>query len=44
VNNWEVIRGGSPPNELDGEAMAWGVKAYSTRLKSLAAELLTAGS
>ena len=24
------------PNELDGEAMAWGVKAYSTRLQDLA--------
>jgi NAD(P)-dependent dehydrogenase (short-subunit alcohol dehydrogenase family) len=44
VENWAAIRGGSIPNELDGEAMAWGVKAYSTRLQALAAQLLTAGS
>jgi hypothetical protein len=36
------IRAGAPPNELDGEAMAWGVKAYSTRLGELAAQLQTA--
>jgi hypothetical protein len=41
--NWDRIRDHSLPNELDGEAMAWGVKAYSTRLKALAAELQTAG-
>jgi hypothetical protein len=29
------------PNELDGEAMAWGVRAYSSRLQALAAELET---
>jgi hypothetical protein len=32
------------PNELDGEAMAWGVKAYSTRLQELAAQLQDAES
>jgi hypothetical protein len=42
--NWDRIRGGSLPNELDGEAMAWGVKAYSDRLRELAAQLQTAGS
>jgi NAD(P)-dependent dehydrogenase (short-subunit alcohol dehydrogenase family) len=42
--NWDRIRGDSLPNELDGEAMAWGVKAYSTRLQALAAQLQTAGS
>ena len=44
VGNWDRIRGGSLPNELDGEAMAWGVKAYSARLRELAAQLQTAGS
>ena len=44
ATNWDVIRNGSPPNELDGEAMAWGVKAYFTRLQALAAQLQTAGS
>ena len=39
AGNWELIRDGSLPNELDGEAMAWGVKAYSTRLQDLAAQL-----
>ena len=39
VENWASIRDGSLPNELDGEAMAWGVKAYSTRLMDLAAQL-----
>ncbi|MFZ0718085.1 TetR/AcrR family transcriptional regulator [Mycobacterium sp.] len=34
ANNWADIRGGSLPNELDGEAMAWGVQAYSTRLQA----------
>jgi NAD(P)-dependent dehydrogenase (short-subunit alcohol dehydrogenase family) len=43
-HNWDRIRGGSLPNELDGEAMAWGVKAYSTRLQALAAQLQTSGS
>jgi NAD(P)-dependent dehydrogenase (short-subunit alcohol dehydrogenase family) len=42
ASNWEQIRDSSLPNELDGEAMAWGVQAYSTRLKALAAELETA--
>ena len=37
--NWDLIRDRSLPNELDGEAMAWGVNAYSSRLKALAAEL-----
>lgn len=37
--NWERIRDGSLPNELDGEAMVWGVQAYSARLKDLAAQL-----
>jgi hypothetical protein len=41
--NWDRIGDQSLPNELDGEAMAWGVKAYSTRLQALAAELQTAG-
>ena len=40
--NWDRIRDTSLPNELDGEAMAWGVQAYSARLKALAAELETA--
>ena len=31
AGNWNRIRDGSLPNELDGEAMAWGVKAYSAR-------------
>ena len=44
ATNWDSIRDGSPPNELDGEAMAWGVKAYSTRLQALAAQLQTAES
>jgi NAD(P)-dependent dehydrogenase (short-subunit alcohol dehydrogenase family) len=44
AGNWDVIRGGSLPNELDGEAMAWGIKAYSTRLQELAAQLQTAES
>jgi NAD(P)-dependent dehydrogenase (short-subunit alcohol dehydrogenase family) len=44
ADNWELVREGSLPNELDGEAMAWGVKAYSTRLQALAAELMSAGS
>src|ERR1700754_2159068 len=39
ADNWADIRGGSLPNELDGEAMAWGVKAYSNRLQDLAAQL-----
>jgi hypothetical protein len=42
--NWELVRDGSLPNELDGEAMAWGVKAYSTRLQELAAQLQDAES
>jgi len=42
--NWDRIRDTSLPNELDGEAMAWGVKTYSTRLKALAAELETAST
>ena len=42
--NWELIRDGSLPNELDGEAMAWGVKAYSARLQGLAAQLRDAES
>ena len=44
ANNWADIRAGSLPNELDGEAMAWGVQAYSTRLQALAAQLQTSGS
>lgn len=32
---------GVTKGELDGEAMAWGVRAYSTRLKDLAAPLQT---
>src|SRR5271168_431557 len=42
--NWDQIRDHSLPNELDGEAMAWGVRAYSARLKALAAELETASA
>lgn len=42
--NWQEIRDGSVPNELDGEAMAWGVKAYSKRLQGLAAQLDSADS
>jgi NAD(P)-dependent dehydrogenase (short-subunit alcohol dehydrogenase family) len=41
ATNWDIIRNGSPSNELDGEAMAWGVKAHSTRLQALAAQLQT---
>jgi hypothetical protein len=44
ASNWADIRAGSLPNELDGEAMAWGVQAYSTRLQALAAQLQTSGS
>ena len=44
ADNWATIRGGSPPNELDGEAMAWGVQAYSTRLQALAAQLQASGT
>ncbi|HET6737153.1 SDR family NAD(P)-dependent oxidoreductase [Mycobacterium sp.] len=44
AGNWERIRDGSLHNELDGEAMAWGVKAYSTRLQDLAAQLQDAES
>jgi len=44
AGNWELVRDGSLPNELDGEAMAWGVKAYSTRLLELAAQLQDAES
>jgi hypothetical protein len=44
AGNWELIRDGSLPNELDGEAMAWGVKAYSARLQGLAAQLRDAES
>jgi NAD(P)-dependent dehydrogenase (short-subunit alcohol dehydrogenase family) len=44
ANNWTDIRGATLPNELDGEAMAWGVKAYSARLQALAAQLQTSGS
>jgi hypothetical protein len=36
ASNWADIRAGSLPNELNGEAMAWGVQAYSTRLRSMA--------
>jgi NAD(P)-dependent dehydrogenase (short-subunit alcohol dehydrogenase family) len=39
ARNWDRIRVSSIPNELDGEAMAWGVKAYSARLQDLAAQL-----
>jgi NAD(P)-dependent dehydrogenase (short-subunit alcohol dehydrogenase family) len=42
AGNWELIREGSLPNELDGEAMAWGVKAYSGRLHDLAVQLQAA--
>jgi len=42
--NWVRIRDGSLPNELDGEAMAWGVQGYSARLQALAAQLQTAES
>jgi hypothetical protein len=42
AGNWDLIRDGSLPNELDGEAMAWGVKAYSARMQDLAAQLATA--
>lgn len=44
ASGWDCIRDGSLPNELDGEAMAWGVKAYSTRLQDLAAQLQDAES
>ena len=44
ADNWADIRGRSLPNELDGEAMSWGVQAYSTRLQALAAQLQTSGS
>jgi NAD(P)-dependent dehydrogenase (short-subunit alcohol dehydrogenase family) len=39
AGNWDRIRDQSLPNELDGEAMAWGVRAYSSRLQALALEL-----
>ena len=39
ARNWDRIRDSSIPNELDGEAMAWGVKAYSACLHDLAAQL-----
>jgi NAD(P)-dependent dehydrogenase (short-subunit alcohol dehydrogenase family) len=39
AGNWDRIRDESLPNELDGEAMAWGVRAYSSRLRALASEL-----
>ncbi|CDO88661.1 hypothetical protein AWC29_07630 [Mycobacterium triplex] len=39
AGNWDRIRDRSLPNELDGEAMAWGVRAYSARLQALALEL-----
>ena len=42
ADNWDSIRDGSLPNELDGGAMAWGVKAYSTRLQAIAAQLQAA--
>jgi NAD(P)-dependent dehydrogenase (short-subunit alcohol dehydrogenase family) len=38
-DGWDSIGGGSLPNELDGEAMAWGVRAYSSRLQALATAL-----
>ena len=41
VGNWDRTRDVSLPNELDGEAMVSGVKAYSARLKDLAAQLQT---
>jgi NAD(P)-dependent dehydrogenase (short-subunit alcohol dehydrogenase family) len=41
ADNWASIRDGAPPNELDGEAMAWGMQAYSARLQALAAQLQT---
>jgi NAD(P)-dependent dehydrogenase (short-subunit alcohol dehydrogenase family) len=39
VGGWDAIRGGTVPNELDGEALAWGVRAYTPRLAVLAEEL-----
>jgi NAD(P)-dependent dehydrogenase (short-subunit alcohol dehydrogenase family) len=44
AENWDRIRDVSLPNELDGEAMVWGVQAYSARLKDLAAQLQTTES
>jgi NAD(P)-dependent dehydrogenase (short-subunit alcohol dehydrogenase family) len=44
VANWDSIRDGSLPNELDGEAMAWGVKTNAARMNALAAQLQTADS
>jgi hypothetical protein len=44
AENWDRIRDVSLPNELDGEAMVWGVQAYTARLKGLAAQLQTTGS
>jgi NAD(P)-dependent dehydrogenase (short-subunit alcohol dehydrogenase family) len=42
AKNWDQIQDLPLPNELDGEAMVWGVQAYSSRLKALAAQLQTA--
>jgi NAD(P)-dependent dehydrogenase (short-subunit alcohol dehydrogenase family) len=39
AGHWEQIRERALPNELDGEAMVWGVQAYSARLQALALEL-----
>jgi len=44
AENWDRIRDVSLPNELDGEAMVWGVQAYTARLKDLAAQLQTTES
>jgi NAD(P)-dependent dehydrogenase (short-subunit alcohol dehydrogenase family) len=44
VSNWDRIRDDSLPNELDGEAMAWGVKTNAARMNALAAQLQPAGS
>jgi NAD(P)-dependent dehydrogenase (short-subunit alcohol dehydrogenase family) len=44
VSNWDGIRDDSLPNELDGEAMAWGVKTNAARINAIAAQLEPAGS
>jgi NAD(P)-dependent dehydrogenase (short-subunit alcohol dehydrogenase family) len=42
VAHWGHIRGtGSLPNELDGEALVWGSRAFGPKLEPLAAQLRT---
>ncbi len=45
VEHWEQIRGvGSLPNELDGEALVWGSRAFGPKLEPLAAQLRSAAA